>query len=54
MNKKGLDEIVHRFHDMIVEEKNPIIKQYYWKHYHVIFKIWCDRDIDLILEERKR
>lgn len=52
-NKKGLEEVVHRFHDLVIEEKNPIIKRYYWKHYHFLFKKWVvDKDIDLILERK--
>lgn len=52
-NKKGLGEIVHRFHDLVLEEKNPIIRRYYWKHYLFLFRLWVvDSDIDLILERK--
>jgi len=50
-DREGIVELVHRFYDMVLEEKNPIIRKYYWIHYNRLFKLWF-RNIDLIFGDR--
>jgi hypothetical protein len=39
-DREGLVELVHRFHDMVKEEKNHTMRKYYWFHYNRLFKLW--------------